>query len=176
MTQIAATPHKIPISVMVVIYTFVNQSLKILLIERADRADYWQSVTGSVERQDDDLTATAMRELLEETGFDIVNNPALKLTDWQLSQTYEIYEHWRYRYAAGVTHNVEHVFGLELPSELSPTLAPNEHVAYQWLDWRVAAKLCFSWTNTEAIRALAARHGLQDLADITPPVTPTTQQ
>lgn len=160
MTHPATTPFKTPISVMVVIYTFINKNLKILLIERADRTDYWQSVTGSVEPQDADLTATASRELLEETGFDVANNPALKLTNWQLNQTYEIYAHWRYRYASGVTHNVEHVFGLELPSELMPTLAPNEHVAYQWLDWRVAASKCFSWTNTEAIRVLGARYGL----------------
>ena len=145
---------------MVVIYTLLGKNLKVLLIERADRADFWQSVTGSVEPQDADLTATAMRELVEETGFDVANNPALKLTDWQLSQTYEIYQHWRYRYAAGITHNIEHVFGLELPSELHPTLAPDEHVAYEWLDWGVAAEKCFSWTNTEAIRVLGARHGL----------------
>ena len=160
MTQLSAAPYKTPISVMVVIYTLINENLTVLLIERADRAGFWQSVTGSVEPQDADLTATAMRELLEETGFDVANNAALKLTDWQLSQTYEIYEHWRFRYAAGVTHNVEHVFGLELPSELKPTLAPDEHVAYQWLDWRVAASKCFSWTNTEAIRMLGARHGM----------------
>ena len=142
---------------MVVIYTIINENLKVLLIERADRADFWQSVTGSVESQDVDLTATAIREVLEETGFDASEHT---LTDWQLNQTYEIYEHWRYRYAAGVTHNVEHVFGLELSSELIPTLAPDEHVAYQWLDWRLAATQCFSWTNTEAIRVLGLRHGL----------------
>ncbi len=145
---------------MVVIYTIINENLKVLLIERADRTDYWQSVTGSVEAQDADLTATATRELLEETGFDIANNAAFTLTDWQLSQTYEIFEHWRHRYAPNVTHNVEHVFGLELPSALAPTLAPREHTAYQWLDWREAATKCFSWTNTEAIKILGAKHGL----------------
>ena len=142
---------------MVVIYTIINENLKVLLIERADRADFWQSVTGSVESQDADLTATAIREVLEETGFDASEHT---LTDWQLSQTYEIYEHWRHRYAPNVTHNVEHVFGLELPSALAPTLAPREHTAYQWLDWREAATKCFSWTNTEAIKILGAKNGL----------------
>lgn len=145
---------------MVVIYTITGKNLKVLLIERSDRAGFWQSVTGSIEEQDADLIATAKRELLEETGFDIENNPAFKLTNWELNNTYEIYAHWRYRYAANITHNVEHVFGLELPSELAPILAPDEHVAYKWLDWRKAATQCFSWTNTEAIRVLGARYGL----------------
>ena len=42
------------------------------------------------------------------------------------------------------------------------TLAPDEHVAYEWLPWREAEARCFSWTNRDAIRRLpqlAARQG-----------------
>ena len=35
--------------------------------------------------------------------------------DWQLTNRYEIYLHWRHRYAPGVTQNTEHVFGLCSP-------------------------------------------------------------
>ena len=149
-----AETFKTPISVLVLIHTV---DLKVLLIERADKAGFWQSVTGSIEVEDADLRATAIREVKEETGLDAEK---YLLSDWQFSQTYEIYEHWRYRYAPGVTQNVEHIFGLELPSTLDVQLAPSEHVAYEWVDWREAAKRVFSWTNVEAIRRLGERHQL----------------
>ena len=145
---------KTPISVLVLIHT---ADLKVLLIERADKAGFWQSVTGSIEIEDADLSATAIREVFEETGLNALQ---YKLEDWQFAQTYEIYEHWRYRYAPGVTQNVEHVFGLELPNTVDVKLAPNEHVAYEWVDWREAAKRVFSWTNVEALRLLGERHQL----------------
>ena len=145
---------KTPISVLVLIHT---SDLKVLLIERADKAGFWQSVTGSIETEDIDLSATAIREVFEETGLNALQ---YKLEDWQFAQTYEIYEHWRYRYAPGVTQNVEHVFGLELPNTVDVKLAPNEHVAYEWVDWREAAKRVFSWTNVEALRLLGERHQL----------------
>ena len=145
---------KTPISVLVLIHT---SDLKVLLIERADKAGFWQSVTGSIEIEDADLSATAIREVFEETGLNALQ---YKLEDWQFAQTYEIYEHWRYRYAPSVTQNVEHVFGLELPNTVDVKLAPNEHVAYEWVDWREAAKRVFSWTNVEALRLLGERNQL----------------
>jgi len=146
--------YKTPISVLVLIHT---SDLKVLLIERADKAGFWQSVTGSIEAEDATLRDTAIREVMEETGL---NAEQYKLEDWQFAQTYEIYEHWRYRYAPGVTQNVEHVFGLQLPNIVEIKLAPNEHVAYEWVDWREAAKRVFSWTNVEALRLLGERHQL----------------
>jgi len=145
---------KTPISVLVVIYTV---DLKVLLIERADKVGFWQSVTGSIENEDASLRDTAIREVMEETGLDARQ---FDLSDWHFSQTYEIYEHWRYRYAPGVTQNVEHVFGLELPGPVEVKLAPNEHVAYEWVDWRDATKRVFSWTNVEALRLLGERQKL----------------
>jgi dihydroneopterin triphosphate diphosphatase len=150
----ASVDFKTPISVLVLIHT---SDLKVLLIERADKAGFWQSVTGSIEAEDATLLDTAIREVMEETGL---NAEQYNLEDWRFAQTYEIYEHWRYRYAPGVTQNVEHVFGLELPNIVDIKLAPNEHVAYEWMDWREAAKRVFSWTNVEAIRLLGERHQL----------------
>ena len=144
---------KTPVSVLVVIYT---NDLQVLLIERADKAGFWQSVTGSVEDHDTSLRDTAIREVFEETGL---NANQYKLTDWQASNVYEIYEHWRYRYAPGITQNAEHLFGLELPYALPVTLAPDEHVRYEWVDWRDAAKRVFSWTNVDALKRLGQRYG-----------------
>ncbi|HEY0956411.1 MAG TPA: dihydroneopterin triphosphate diphosphatase [Roseateles sp.] len=145
-----AKPFKIPESVLVVIHT---PDLQVLLIERADHPGYWQSVTGSKDRPDEPLAETARREVLEETGFDI---DALggELADWRLANVYEIYPQWRHRYAPGVTRNTEHVFGLQLPSALTPRLAPREHLAWLWLPWHEAADRCFSPSNAEAVLQL----------------------
>jgi dihydroneopterin triphosphate diphosphatase len=139
-------PPKIPVSVLVVIHRGDGQ---VLLIERADHPGYWQSVTGSRDREDEPLELTARREVQEETG--IVGGT---LHDWQLSNVYEIYPVWRHRYASGVTHNTEHVFGLTVPADTPVTLNPREHLRYQWLPWREAADRCFSPSNAEAILQL----------------------
>jgi dihydroneopterin triphosphate diphosphatase len=145
--------YKTPISVLILIHT---PDLHVLLLERADKAGFWQSVTGSLEGAETPQQA-ATRELFEETGLDARQ---YQLTDWQLSHVYAIYPHWRHRYVPGITQNTEHIFGLELPEKLAVKLAPDEHVRYRWLDWRAAAVQVFSWTNVEAIRALGKRKEL----------------
>ena len=64
---------------------------------------------------------------------------------------------WRWRYAPGVTHNTEHVFGLRMPAPSPVRIAPREHVGYVWLTWEAAAQRCFSWSNAAAIRSLPSR-------------------
>jgi len=123
--------HKEPVSVLVIVYT---PELDVLLIERADFPDHWQSVTGSIEAGET-LAHAAAR-------------------DWHLSNVYEIFPQWRHRYRAGTTHNTEHVFGLEVPGRVPITLAPREHLRHEWLGWREAAARCFSWSNRAAIEAL----------------------
>ena len=125
-------PHKIPESVLVVIHT---AALEVLLIERADKPGFWQSVTGSKDAVEEALAETAVREVGEETGI-VVGSPEVPLAhlrDWQLSNIYDIYPVWQHRYAPGVTRNTEHVFGLRVPREVPITLAPREHLAHQWL-------------------------------------------
>ncbi|HSF71490.1 MAG TPA: dihydroneopterin triphosphate diphosphatase [Methylotenera sp.] len=146
--------YKTPISALVLIHT---PDLQVLLMERADKVGFWQSVTGSVEG-DETPKQAAIREVKEETGLDATQ---FDLQDWQASNVYEIYPHWRHRYAPGVAENTEHLFGLELPSKLAIKLAPDEHVRYQWVDWREAANLVFSWTNVDALKKLGERHQLK---------------
>ncbi len=143
-------PPKIPESVLVVIHT---AELDVLLIERADRPGYWQSVTGSKDAQDEPAQATAIREVQEETGITIGSPevPLANLRDWHLSNVYEIYPQWRHRYAPGVTHNTEQVFGLRVPCGVVVRLSPREHLQFAWLPWREAADKCFSASNAEAI-------------------------
>ena len=142
--------HKIPVSVLVVIHT---ADLDVLLIERAGQLGFWQSVTGSVDAVDEPLLQTAARELCEETGI-VVDGQHIVLRDWNLSNVYEIYPIWRHRYAPGVWHNRERVFGLRVPSYMPVHLNPREHTAHDWHDWRDAAQRCFSASNAEAILQL----------------------
>jgi dATP pyrophosphohydrolase len=145
--------YKNPVSVLVVIHT---RDLRVLLLERADHPGWWQSVTGSQDTGES-LARTAAREVREETGLDVGR---YDLADWGYSNRYEIYDCYRHRYAPGVTHNTEHVFGLCLPEAIPVTLAPDEHLAWQWLPWTEAAAHCFSPSNADAIRRLAARPGI----------------
>jgi dATP pyrophosphohydrolase len=147
------TVYKIPQSVLVVIHT---PALEVLLIRRADASGYWQSVTGSKDTLEESFEETAVREVAEETGIDCSPGCALHagLQDWALTNTYEIYPRWRHRYAPGVIHNLEHVFGLCVPPATPVTLSPREHTAFQWLPWREAADACFSPSNAEAILML----------------------
>jgi len=140
--------YKLPHSVLVVIHT---PGLQVLLINRADMADYWQSVTGSKDAIDEPLEITARREVMEETGIDCSLG---RLQDWNLENIYDIYPRWLHRYEPGVTRNTEHVFGLCVPEGTPVTLNPREHTAYKWLPWREAADTCASFSNAEAILLL----------------------
>ena len=144
---------KIPESVLVVIHT---PALDVLLIERADKPGFWQSVTGSKDAIDEPLLETCVREVAEETGIVIGSDavPLSALRDWQLANIYEIYPVWHHRYGPGVTHNTEHVFGLRVPVATPITLSPREHLHFEWLPWREAADRCFSPSNAEAVLQL----------------------
>ena len=140
-------PYKIPQSVLVVIHT---PALEVLLIERADAPGFWQSVTGAKDFEAEPWAATAAREVQEETGIHALADGCV-LADWDLENVYEIYPHWRHRYAPGVTHNTERVFGLQVPAGTPVQLNPREHTAYAWLPWQEAADRCFSPSNAEAV-------------------------
>ena len=139
---------KLPVSVLVVVHT---PALEVLLLERAGRPGYWQSVTGSLDRLDEPLEDAALREVREETGLQA---PRERLRRWNAANVFEIYPEWRHRFRPGTTHNAEHVFSLEVAAPAVVALAPEEHDAFTWLPWREAAAKCFSWSNRAAILRL----------------------
>ena len=142
-----AKQYKIPVSILVIIYT---KDMEILLLHRKDKKNFWQSVTGSIEEGESPVNA-AKRELLEETGID---HQEFLLLDWKFSQQYEIFPHWRYRYEPNVTHNIEHVFSVELPEKIIVNLEPSEHKEYKWVPLHNAIKEVFSGTNADALKKL----------------------
>jgi dATP pyrophosphohydrolase len=147
--------YKIPRSVLVVIHT---PDLLVLLLERANEqgqpSGVWQSVTGSLDVEEETFLDCAAREVMEETGLDI-HAPGHQLTDWKLENTYDIWPHYLHRYAPGIRRNTERVFGLRIPVPLQVKLAPNEHVNQIWLPWEEAAGKVSSASNEAAIRKLA---------------------
>lgn len=147
----AAVVYKRPESVLVVVYTRTG---KVLMLKRADHADFWQSITGSFEWGDANPLATAKRELAEETGL-VVDT----LRDWERTHRYTIFPEWRYKYAPGIEENTEHAFTLELPNEVPIVINPLEHSEYCWLDFPTAYARATSWSNREFIYDLGRELG-----------------
>lgn len=143
MTATTKAPKR-PISVLVLLH---DAQGRILLLERADKVGFWQSVTGSLEMGETPFQA-ALREVMEETGIQLSSQ---QLLDWHYCVEYEIYEHWRYRYANGVTHNTEHWFSAMISAGTKVCLQANEHTAQQWLPALEAAQLVFSPSNRAII-------------------------
>ncbi|MEY3047199.1 MAG: hypothetical protein RL424_521, partial [Pseudomonadota bacterium] len=130
----AMPAFKIPISVLVILY---SSDAEVLLLERADHPGFWQSVTGSLDDEEEPLIAAACREVLEETGLAIAPE---NMEDWRFSQNYEIFAHWRHRYRQSAVR-----------------LSAREHLRWKWLALEDAAEACFSWTNAKAIHELGRR-------------------
>ena len=141
--------YKRPESVLVVLHDGQGRAL---MLERVSPPGFWQSVTGSLEEGETPF-ATALREVAEETGILLAPE---ELKDWHTQNEYEIYEHWRHRYAPGVTRNTEHVFSACIPAAGPVRLSAREHRAHRWLPLAEAANLAFSPSNREALLRLAA--------------------
>ena len=136
---------KRPESVLVVIYT---RSRECLLLERVEPRGFWQSVTGSL-RWDETPAECAAREVREETGL-----AADGLLDARHERVFPIFPELRYRYAPGVTENLEHLWYLERPMIVPVRIEPREHVGYEWLPIDGAIARVSSWTNREALERL----------------------
>ncbi|MCE2570023.1 dihydroneopterin triphosphate diphosphatase [Motilimonas eburnea] len=143
---------KRPESVLVVIYTMDGRAL---MLRRLDDAAFWQSVTGSLEHGEIPAQ-TAVREVLEETGIDIIAQD-LTLHDLARQVRYDIRPLWRKRYPDGVTTNLEHQFTLALPDSCEIQLS--EHSEYQWLPFKQAIALASATTNRQVLLELSQSFG-----------------
>ncbi|OOH89875.1 dihydroneopterin triphosphate diphosphatase [Pasteurellaceae bacterium 15-036681] len=137
--------YKNPNSVLIVIYA--EDTKRVLMLQRQDDSNFWQSVTGTIEIGEQPYQ-TALREVREETGIDILAEN-LSLKDCNFSIEFEIFPQFRYKYAPEISRCTEHWFLLGLPSERMPILT--EHLAYQWLPVEEAIQLTKSPNNAQAI-------------------------
>ena len=133
-------------SVLVVIYA--ENTRRVLMLQRRDDVDFWQSVTGSLETGETP-TETAIRELWEEVRLKI-EAKSTALFDCNESVEFEIFPHFSYKYAPNVTHCQEHWFLLAVAQEFTPELT--EHLAFQWVSPTRAIQMTKSPNNAEAIR------------------------
>jgi dATP pyrophosphohydrolase len=138
-------PFKRPVSILVVIYA--EDTKRVLMLQRRDDPDFWQSVTGSVE-EGETAPQAAAREVKEEVSVDIFAE-RLNLMDCQRTVEFEIFSHLRHRYAPGVMRNTESWFCLALPHERE--IVFTEHLTYRWVNAVDAAALTKSWSNRQAI-------------------------
>ncbi|KAA1050260.1 dihydroneopterin triphosphate diphosphatase [Pseudocitrobacter sp. 73] len=136
---------KRPVSILVVIYA--EDTKRVLMLQRRDDPDFWQSVTGSVE-EGESAPQAAAREVKEEVSVDIFAE-RLNLMDCQRTVEFEIFSHLRHRYAPGVMRNTESWFCLALPHERE--IVFTEHLTYRWVNAVDAAALTKSWSNRQAI-------------------------
>lgn len=143
--------YKNPNSVLVVVYA--KNTHRVLMLQRKDDPEFWQSVTGSIEIGEKPIEAAA-REVFEEIGLQIshLQNSEKKqpLVDCQKQIEFEIFPHFRYKYAPNITHCVEHWFLLPLESEQEPILS--EHLAYCWVSVEEAVEMTKSPNNAQAIK------------------------
>ena len=137
--------YKRPVSVLVVIYA--EDTKRVLMLQRRDDPDFWQSVTGSLE-EGETAPQAAAREVKEEVAIDVAYEQ-LTLKDCQRTVEFEIFSHLRHRYAPGIERNTESWFCLALPHERE--IVFTEHLTYRWVNAADAAALTKSWSNRQAI-------------------------
>ncbi|OFC69434.1 dihydroneopterin triphosphate diphosphatase [Alteromonas confluentis] len=137
-------PFKRPESVLVVLY---DEHHRLLVLQRDDDPDFWQSVTGTVEHGEMP-EETALREVAEETG--IVLFPQQLKNCHQINR-YLIRKRWLHRYPPGTQYNTEHVFIAQVPSTANIILT--EHLAHEWLSKPLALMRLWSPSNRDAAEA-----------------------
>ncbi|WP_414830339.1 dihydroneopterin triphosphate diphosphatase [Alteromonas sp. H39] len=135
---------KRPESVLVVLF---DQHHRILIMQREDDPEFWQSVTGTIEENERPIDA-AYREVKEETGISL--SPASSaIVDCQHTNRFEIRSRWLHRYPQGTRYNTEHVFCAQVDSR-QPVLL-TEHTQYEWVTREEAIGRLWSPSNRDAI-------------------------
>ena len=137
--------YKRPESVLVIVACDDH----VLLMQRNDPPDYWQSVTGSLEWGESALAA-AKRELREETG--LIED--VDLEDTGVINEFEIIPPWTRKFAPGTHTNREYVYLLQLRQRPEITLDPEEHAEYCWLPVEEAIAWASSASNRAALERL----------------------
>lgn len=133
-------------TILAVIYA--RNTGRVLMLQRSDDPNFWQSITGSLEENEKPLE-TVIREVREEIGLEISSKSGV-LFDCKECIKFEIFPHFRYKYAPNITHCWEHWFLLTVEQEFTPILT--EHLSFQWVSVEQAIEMTKSPNNAEMIR------------------------
>ena len=135
-----------PVQVLVYPYKIINKQPQYLLLKRIkSRGEFWQGVTGAINKEET-LQAAALRELFEETGLNCAS-----LIDIDAKYFIQVDEKWKYLYADDVNNIEENVFAAYLDGEKDPVLDPREHTDWIWCNFDEAIGLLKYKENIEAL-------------------------
>ena len=157
--------YRVPRQVPVYLYRRRDgRTPEFLLLRRAATSEewiFWQGVSGAPEGDESDVDA-ALREVREETGFDVSATLRPVGIRFELRWQEHDPERWALIYAPGVDVVPEEVFTAEVSTDDEPTLAPDEHDAYLWATIDDALELLKYENNKQAL--LAAHKHLERFA------------
>jgi dATP pyrophosphohydrolase len=135
---------KRPESVLVVLF---SEDSQVLMLQRDDDADFWQSVTGTIELGESPIQ-TAYREVAEETSIEL-SLARQDIMDCRHINQYRIRKQWLSRYPKNTVYNNEYVFCARVDKHAEIILT--EHLSYQWLSKDKAIERVWSDSNRLAI-------------------------
>jgi lipoyl(octanoyl) transferase len=137
---------RIPRDVSVHLFRRAPADSRYLMLRRTPaRGGFWQGVTGAPLPGEADVDA-AVREVREETGFDVTSTIFALGRSYAYSPRRELAERWVDLYGPGIASVTVVAFAAESPRGADPELDPLEHDGFAWcsyadadarLDWPV---------------------------------------
>jgi 8-oxo-dGTP pyrophosphatase MutT (NUDIX family) len=155
--------NRLPRDVSVHLFKHTLDGPSFLMLRRcAPRGGFWQGVSGAPLARETDAEA-AVREVLEETGFDVAATIFPLGVSYAYALRQELAAHWDQLYGLGHEKVSVVTFAAEL-FEGDPVLDPDEHDAFAWcshkeadalLDWPIEQDALTG--RRQALAALNAR-------------------
>ncbi len=132
---------RVPLQVLVYPVTFSKHESKVLLLKRIQkRGGFWQGVTGAP-FENEPLSHAAIRELREETGFEVE-----RVVDLGFSYSFPVPREYRHLYSDDVSEIVEHVFFVE--TDGSSAVLSAEHDEWRWCSFKEARHM-LAWKENK---------------------------
>lgn len=131
---------RLPRDVSVPLFRHTDDGARFLMLRRCPgRGGFWQGVSGAPLASETEPEA-AVREVAEETGFDIGDSIFPLGVGYTYALHPELTDHWHQLYGPGIDRVSVVTFAAE-PSEGDPVLDPLEHDDFSWCSYEEADAL-----------------------------------
>jgi 8-oxo-dGTP pyrophosphatase MutT (NUDIX family) len=131
---------RLPRDVSIHLFARTDDALRFLMLRRSRaRGGFWQGVSGAPLTGETDAGA-AVREVFEETGFDIADGIFPLGVRYGYALRPELADHWEQLYGPGIDRVSVVTFAAELP-QADPVLDPVEHDGFSWCSYEEADAL-----------------------------------